>query len=152
MLLSPIRPVSGGLEAELHLPASPAVVFAYVSDLHHMESWWPEHRHYRLLRGDGRAGSLYGWTYSLRGVPAAGLTRIVTHEPSERFGYRAGLPGLAIHIDYRFTPDGDGTLAAFSMRTVLAHLPGFRSISIPETAAAFERLARAVGEGATSAA
>jgi uncharacterized protein YndB with AHSA1/START domain len=140
MLLEPIHRAPGGLHTELRLPAPLAKVFDYLSDLRNMAIWWPEHRIYRRLKGDGSAGSLYVWTYAVRGIPVAGYTRVLAREPNERFEYRAGLPGLGVRIAYRFSADGDATRISFSMSTLLAHLPGFEANAIPEATCAFARL------------
>jgi len=132
MLIAPIRPVPGGVDAALRFPAPLAQVFRTISDLHRMEVWWPEHRTYRLLRGDGGAGSLYGWTYWLGKVPTAGFTRVLAREPDAHFAYRAGFPGTAIQLDYRFREDEGGTRADLSLRTLLAYLPGFKARIVPE--------------------
>lgn len=152
MLIEPPRAVPGGLDAELRLPVPVDVAFAYISDLRHMETWWPEHRSYRLLRGDGGEGSLYGWTYRLHGLPAAGLTRVLVCERNERFEYRAGLPGLGIRIAYRFSAEGDATRARFSLRTLLARLPGFASNAVPEATRAFALLEAALAGAVRAAA
>jgi uncharacterized protein YndB with AHSA1/START domain len=140
MLIEPIHPVPGGAEAELRFAAPLAEVFRTISDLHSMERWWPEHRTYRLLRGDGGAGSLYGWTYWLGLVPTAGLTRVLAREPDARFRYRAGFPGMGIELDYRFRADGEGTRASVSLRSLLARLPGFHARLLPEMARSYALL------------
>lgn len=140
MLLDPIRPEPGGARALLRFPAPVSRVFSTISDLHTMETWWPEHRTYRLLRGDGGAGSLYGWTYRIFGLTVGGLTRVLARDADARFAYRAGLPGMGIKIDYRFEPDGDGARVSVTLRTLLARLPGFEARLVPEMSRAYERL------------
>jgi hypothetical protein len=142
MIVSPVRAVDGGLDAELRFDAPASRVFSYISDLRNMEAWWPEHVLYRRLRGDGGAGSLYTWIYVLGIVPALGFTRIVAHDRDERFEYRAGFPGMAIRIGYRFSPDSAGTRATFQMRTALSRAPGFAKVAGAEATRAFERLDR----------
>ncbi|MFO0760090.1 MAG: SRPBCC family protein [Byssovorax sp.] len=140
MLIEPIRVEPGGARVELRFPAPVARVFSTLSDLRTMETWWPEHRTYKLLRGDGGAGSLYGWTYRIFGLPLAGVTRVLTRDADERFTYRAGMPGVGILLDYRFAPDGDDARVSVTLRTVLARLPGFAGRLIPEMTRSYDKL------------
>ncbi|APR88644.1 hypothetical protein A7982_13993 [Minicystis rosea] len=140
MLLDPIQATRDGLRAELRFSTGADALFAYVSDLRNMEVWWPEHRVYRRVRGDGGVGSLYAWVFTVGVLPSVGFTRVTAHEPAKRFAYRVSAMGLPVHIAYRFEPDGDGTRATFTLRTLLARAPGFASTAVAMVTRAFERL------------
>lgn len=142
MILSPVTATPEGLSAELSFAAPVSRVFSYITDLHHMEVWWPEHRLYRRLHGDGGAGSIYTWIYVFGFLPTLGVSRVVACDRDERFAYQVLLAGVPIHMEYRFSRDGEGTRATFDMRSLLARLPGFSSMSVPEASRAFERLSR----------
>jgi uncharacterized protein YndB with AHSA1/START domain len=141
MLLAPIQAAADGLRAELRVKPSPRVAFDYISDLSTMATWWPEHPVYRRLAGNGGAGTRYAWIYVARGFPVAGISRVLAHEPGERFEYRAGPPVVGIRIGYRFTPEREGTRIAFSFLSPFARVPGFAAHLVPEVTRALDRLA-----------
>ena len=141
MLLGPIQVSPDGLRADVRVDAPVRAVFDHISDLHTMESWWPEHPVYRRLRGDGGAGSLYAWVYVVQRFPIPGLSRVLVRAPDTRFEYRAGPPGVGIRIGYRFTPEADGTRIGFSFLSPFARAPSFAAHLVPEVSRALDRLA-----------
>lgn len=141
MLTEPIQVAADGLRAELRIDAPAGAVFDHVSDLRNMETWWPEHPVYRRLRGDGGAGTLYGWVYVVRGFPFLGVSRVLARASGQRFEYRAGPPGVGIRIGYRFVPEGGATRVRFSFLSPLARAPQFAAHLVPEVTRALDRLA-----------
>jgi uncharacterized protein YndB with AHSA1/START domain len=131
----------GTVRGEVLVPAAPSSVFAYVRELRNMESWWPEHRRYRRLTGDGGTGTRYFWLYVNMGLPIIGTTRIEAHEPPARLAYRTGLTGLRIRMEYDFAPEGPGTRVHVEMRTPAAGLPLFARRAAAEISRALRRLA-----------
>src|SRR4051812_41474056 len=73
VLLEPIQVSPDGLRADVRVDAPVRAAFEYVSDLHNMVSWWPEHPVYRRLLGDGGAGAVYAWVYVVQRFPIPGL-------------------------------------------------------------------------------
>jgi len=147
VLLHSIEVDARGLRAELRIGAPVDAIAGYVGDLRNLKTWWPEHPVYRRLRGDGGVGSLYAWVYLARGVPVAGLSRVLVREQPARFEYRAGPPVLGVRFAYRFTADGDATRVDFSCLTPLARLQGFRDHFVPEVTRALDRLAEQLDRG-----
>ena len=141
VLVKPIEIANDEVRAELRVEAPADTVFDYLSDLRNMVVWWPEHPVYRLLRGDGAAGSIYLWRYSVRGFPLVGYSRVLVRERHTRFEYRVGPPGVGARFSYRFTDEGDSTRIDVSCVTLFARLGGFAAQIVPEVTRAFERLA-----------
>jgi hypothetical protein len=140
VLIQPMDVDPMGLRAVHRIEAPVETVASYVGDLANMRTWWPEHPVYRRLYGDGGAGSLYAWIYVVRGVPVAGVSRVLARD-AQRFEYRAGPPGVGVRFAYRFEPDGRATRLRASCSTFFARLPGFAAHFVPEVTRALDRLA-----------
>lgn len=115
----------GCIRGEVLVLAPAAAVFAHVAELRNMESWWPEHRRYRRLTGDGGAGTRYWWIYSVLGLPVLGTTRIEEREAPVRLVYQTGLTAMRVRMAYDFAQEGAGTRVRVQMRTPAARLPAF---------------------------
>lgn len=128
--------------AEVIVQRSVEVVFDYVSDLRHMPTWWPSHRTYWRLLGNGGAGTLYGWTMPhgplWPELPFAGLTAVTTFERPTRFTYRIFSPGLFTQMRYLFVAAAGGTRISL---TASSAGPGFSE----HVAAVFDALAANLG-------
>jgi uncharacterized protein YndB with AHSA1/START domain len=102
----------GTIEREIHIDATPEVVFDVVSSPRHLQAWWPDEADYPAVPGgDGRirfgdpdhGGAWVGFT-------------VVDAEPPRRFSFRwTHAPGEspATHNSYlvvfELEPDGTGT-------------------------------------------
>ena len=147
MLLAPVQSSAEGIRADLRVDAPVARVFAHVSDLHNMETWWPEHPVYRRLLGDGGPGTLYAWIYVARGVPVPGLSRVLTRDPSSRFEYHAGPPIVGFRIGYHFTAEERATRVAFWFLSPAGRFKAFGEHLVPEITRALDRLAAHLATG-----
>jgi hypothetical protein len=147
VLLAPVQPSADGIRAEIRVDAPAAAVFAHVSDLHNMETWWPEHPVYRRLHGDGGPGTHYAWIYVARGVPVPGYSRVVTREPEKLFEYRAGPPLVGIRIGYRFAAEDRATRVSFWFLSPFARARAFGEHLVPEVTRALDRLAANLAAG-----
>ena len=115
--------------AEVIVPRSVEAVFDYVSDLRHLETWWPEHQVYRRLYGDGGRGTIYAWAMRRGPVPFAppfaGLTIVTFRRRATRFAYRILAPGLLTRMTYDFSPTAGGTHVALESRSAAYRLAFF---------------------------
>lgn len=136
----PVPTVAGRtLHADVLLPAEPPVVRAYLADLRHLERWWPEHRYYRRVRGDGGPGTRYFWIYVAMGTILPGLTRIEANSP-ELLIYRTAMAGLPIRMRYELRPALPGTALSVEMDCLGLRLPLFARTTGKQLAAALARL------------
>ena len=103
----------GSIEREIHVEASPEVVFDVVSSPEHVKQWWPDDAHYPAVPG-GR-----GWIAF--GDPAQGGTQVqfqvVDAAPPRLFSFRwthrdgeRAAPGNSFLVVFELEPAGGGTL------------------------------------------
>jgi uncharacterized protein YndB with AHSA1/START domain len=92
----------GSLEKEIHIAASPAVVYEVISRPEHIRQWWTEQVDF--VPTPGRAGRLF--------VPMT----VVEAIPGQRFVFRwdypqgeAPTPQNSMLVTFQLTPEGDGT-------------------------------------------
>jgi uncharacterized protein YndB with AHSA1/START domain len=102
----------GTIERELHIDASPEVVFEVVSSPEHLREWWPDEAEYPAVAGGaGRIGF---------GDPAEGRTwvqfTVVDAVPHRLFSFRwtheegqTAAPGNSLLVVFELEPAGRGT-------------------------------------------
>ena len=106
----------GTIEREIHIEASPDVVYRVVSEPEHLSEWWPEEA--ELVAVPGGTGSI---TFVRpEGTKAEALT-VVEADPPRRFSFRwvydEGLdaaPDNSLLVTFDLVPSGSGTLLRFS--------------------------------------
>lgn len=105
---------TGTIEREIHIEASPEVVFDVVSNPVHVRAWWPEEADYPAVPGGaGRIGFRDPETGELGWVQF----QVVDAEPPRLFSFRwtheegetAG-PGNSFLVVFELEPAGEGTL------------------------------------------
>ena len=102
----------GSIERELHIDASPEVVFAVVSDPRHVREWWPDEADFVAEPGgEGRIGFAQG-----DDVLVWERLTVVDAEPPRRFSFRwthaegvAAGPGNSFLVVFELEPAGSGT-------------------------------------------
>ena len=103
----------GSIEREVHIEASPEVVFEVVSSAEHVREWWPDDARY-----EARAGSTGEIVFGDR---AAGGTvvalSVIEVDPPRTFSFRWTQPrgedaveGNSLLVTFELVPSGDGTL------------------------------------------
>jgi hypothetical protein len=107
-----------------------------------MPIWWPEHRVYKRLVGDGGPGTFYAMVYQPTPIPVLASTIVEALEPAAFFAYYAGYPGVCFRIAYRFGALGDDTRLEFTAFSFLLPPPSFGNISPDELGRALARLAQ----------
>lgn len=103
----------GTIEREIHIDASPEVVFDVVSRPEHLREWWPDDARYDVERG-GTGEIVFGDCDA--GGMAVGFT-VEEVEPPHTFSFRwthpSGEPaatGNSLLVTFELTPSRGGTL------------------------------------------
>jgi len=97
----------GTIERELHIDASPEVVFDVVSSPEHLREWWPDEAEYPVVPGGaGRIGFGGEWVQFtvVDAIPHRSFSFRWTHEQGETAG-----PGNSYLVVFDLEPAGDGT-------------------------------------------
>ena len=101
------------IEREIHIDASPEVVFDVVSSPEHLRGWWPDEAEYPVVAGGaGRIGfgdcSQDGsWVQFqvVDAIPPSHFSFRWTHEEGE-----SAAPGNSLLVVFELEPAGEGTL------------------------------------------
>ncbi|MCU1360869.1 MAG: polyketide cyclase [Ilumatobacteraceae bacterium] len=101
------------IEREIHIDASPEVVFDVISSPEHLRGWWPDEAEFPAVPGgQGRIG--FG-DFSQGGTWVQ--FTVVDAEPPRLFSFRwthdegeSAAPGNSLLVVFELEPAGDGTL------------------------------------------
>jgi uncharacterized protein YndB with AHSA1/START domain len=108
----------GSIEREIHIEASPDVVYQVVSTPEHMRKWWPDHA--ELEPVPGGTGVI---TFGDPSTPDAKVETLTVTEadPPRRFSFRwvydEGEPATStksLLVTFDLVPSGAGTLLRFT--------------------------------------
>ena len=105
------------IEREIHIEASPDVVFEVISAPQHVRQWWPDEAAYEPTPGS--SGDIVFGDRSAADAKVVGLT-VVEVEPSRRFAFRwvyddaEATPENSLLVTFDLVPSGSGTLLRFS--------------------------------------
>jgi hypothetical protein len=133
-----------GLHGEVIVAAPLSRVSSYVCDLQNMPVWWPEHRVYQRLVGDGGPGTLYAMLYQPTPIPVLASSLVEALQPGAPeayFAYYAGYPGVCFRMIYRFGAVPEGTRLAFDALSFLLPPLPWGTISPAELSRALANLA-----------
>jgi len=107
----------GVIEREIHIEATPAVVYEVLSTPEHLREWWPDEA--ELDAVPGGTGVMSFGNRGERPTHVAPLT-VVEADPPRRFAFRwvyddgaAPAPGNSLLVTFDLVPDGEGTLLRF---------------------------------------
>jgi uncharacterized protein YndB with AHSA1/START domain len=107
----------GSIEREIHIDATPEVVYEVVSTPEHLREWWPDEA--ELEPVPGAVGLI---TFGDRSNPDAKVERltVVEAEPPRRFAFRwvsdedaPAAAGNSLLVTFDLIPSGAGTLLRF---------------------------------------
>ncbi|MFC9266862.1 SRPBCC family protein [Streptomyces zhihengii] len=107
----------GSIAREIHIDATPEVVYQVVSRPEHLREWWPDEAELDAPVPGGTGSVTFG------SGPDATTERltVVEADPPRRFSFRwvtedgaAAAPGNSLLVTFDLVPDGDGTLLRFS--------------------------------------
>jgi uncharacterized protein YndB with AHSA1/START domain len=107
----------GSIERELHIDATPEVVYAVISSPEHLREWWPD---------DAELDPVPGSTGSIAlGDPASPDSKVealtvLEAEPPRRFAFRwvyeqgeSAVQDNSLLVTFDLVPSGEGTLLRF---------------------------------------
>lgn len=107
----------GSIERELHIDATPDVVYQVISSPEHLREWWPD---------DAELEPVCGTTGTITfGDPASADAKVerltvVEADPPRRFVFRwvydereSAAPDNSLLVTFALVPSGDGTLLRF---------------------------------------
>jgi len=102
------------IEREIHVEASPDIVFDVISSPEHLQEWWPDEATFDPV--PGATGELVFGTDDDPRAHVAAIT-VVDAEPPRRFSFRWAQPEGAVAtesnsllVTFELTPAGGGTL------------------------------------------
>lgn len=105
------------IDRELHVDASPAVVFQVLSSPEHIRDWWSAETDFEPVAG---TASQLTWTDKDTGREQSTAFTVVEVDPPRRFSFRwtyeAGIPGPgnSLLVSFELVPTGKGTTVRFS--------------------------------------
>ena len=102
------------LQRTVDTVASPAAVFAYLSDFTHTNEWDPGTVETTLLSGDGGVGTTYHNTSKFMGRTTELTYEVVTHQPDTRFALRGENSSVVAQDTMVIAPHGSGSRVTYS--------------------------------------
>ncbi|MBC2907452.1 SRPBCC family protein [Streptomyces cupreus] len=108
----------GSIEREIHIAATPEVVYEVVSRPEHLREWWPDEA--ELAPVPGATGAI---TFGDKASPEATVVpvTVIEADPPRRFSFRwvydegeTAVPGNSLLVTFDLVPSGGGTLLRFS--------------------------------------
>jgi uncharacterized protein YndB with AHSA1/START domain len=101
----------GSIERDIHVDASPEVVFEVISRPEHMREWWPDDARFEPLAG--APGELV-WRNAETGETTTVELAVVEVDPPKRFSFRwcfsdPGRSGSSLLVTFDLVPTGEGT-------------------------------------------
>ncbi|TDD65771.1 polyketide cyclase [Jiangella aurantiaca] len=108
----------GSIEREIHIEATPEIVYEVISTPEHLREWWPDEA--KLEPVAGATGTVTFGDPSAPDAKVQPLT-VVEAEPPRRFAFRwaydenvAAAPGNSLLVTFDLVPSGAGTLLRFT--------------------------------------
>jgi len=102
----------GTIEREIHVDATPDVVYRVVSEPEHLREWWPDEADI-----DAAPGATGHITFGSGPDAHVELVMVVEADPPRRFSFRwvyddgvTAAPGNSMLVTFDLTPAGAGTL------------------------------------------
>ncbi len=108
----------GSIEREIHVQASPEVVYEVISAPEHLREWWPDDADLEPV--PGATGLI---TFGDRSAPEPKVVPLTVMEadPPRRFSFRwthdageAATPANSLLVTFELVPSGAGTLLRFT--------------------------------------
>ncbi|MFG2992050.1 SRPBCC family protein [Streptomyces sp. NPDC048257] len=107
----------GSIERELHIDASPEVVFEVLSSPEHIREWWSAETAFEPAAG---ATGRLTWTDAETGRHETAPFTVVAADPPRLFSFRwiydeaeAAAPGNSLLVTFELVPEGAGTTVRF---------------------------------------
>jgi uncharacterized protein YndB with AHSA1/START domain len=108
----------GSIEREIHVEATPEVVYQVISTPEHLREWWPDEAEFEPV--PGATGVISFGDTSTPEAHVVPLT-VVEADPPRRFSFRwvydedaAATPANSLLVTFDLVPSGAGTLLRFT--------------------------------------
>jgi carbon monoxide dehydrogenase subunit G len=102
------------LQRSVETAASPATVFAYLSDFTNTNEWDPGTVRTERVSGDGGVGTTYHNTSSFMGRETELTYEVVTHQPDSTFALRGENTSVIAHDTMEIAPLGEGSRVTYT--------------------------------------
>jgi carbon monoxide dehydrogenase subunit G len=102
------------LQRSVETDASPAAVFAYLSDFTNTDEWDPGTVRTTLVSGDGGVGTTYDNTSKFMGRETELTYEVVEHQPDRLFALRGEIKSVVAHDTMEIVPNGSGTRVTYT--------------------------------------
>jgi hypothetical protein len=102
------------LQRSVETDASPAAVFAYLSDFTNTNEWDPGTVRTTLVSGDGGVGTTYDNTSRFMGRETELTYEVVQHEPDRLFALRGENKSVVAHDTMEIVPVGPGSRVTYT--------------------------------------
>jgi uncharacterized protein YndB with AHSA1/START domain len=106
------------IEREIHVDATPEVVYAVISEPEHLREWWPDDA--ELEPVPGATGVIWFGDRTSADAKVVPLT-VVDADPPRRFSFRwvhdegdVATSANSLLVTFELVPSGDGTLLRFT--------------------------------------
>ncbi|GIH15410.1 SRPBCC family protein [Rugosimonospora africana] len=108
----------GSIEREIHVDATPEVVYEVISTPEHLRQWWPDDAEFESVPGSTGLVS-----FGDRSTPDAAVIPLTVMEadPPRRFSFRwvhdegqPATPANSLLVTFDLVPSGSGTLLRFT--------------------------------------
>jgi uncharacterized protein YndB with AHSA1/START domain len=108
----------GSIKREIHVDASPEVVYEVLSLPEHLREWWPDEAHLEAIPG---ATGVISFGDSSRPESKVVPLTVIEADPPRRFSFRwaydqgeAPTPANSLLVTFELIPSGAGTLLGFT--------------------------------------
>ncbi len=125
------------IERTVETTASPAAVFAYLSDFTNTEQWDPGTVRTTRASGDGGVGTTYHNVSKFAGRETELTYEVTEHQPDSRFALRGENKTVVARDTMEMVPNGTGTRVTY---TADFEFTGLVKYAAPLLAPAFKKL------------
>jgi len=125
------------IQRTVETTASPAAVFAYLSDFTHTEQWDPGTVRTTRASGDGGVGTTYHNVSKFAGRETELTYEVTEHRPDSRFALRGENKTVVAHDTMEIEPAGTGSRVTY---TADFEFRGVAKYAAPLLAPAFKKL------------
>ncbi len=125
------------LQRTVETTASPAAVFAYLSDFTNTEEWDPGTVRTVRTSGDGGVGTIYANTSKFAGRETELTYEVITHQPSSVFALRGHNKTVVAQDTMEIKSLGNGSSVTY---TADFEFKGLAKLVVPLMGSAFKKL------------
>ena len=132
------------IQRSVETPATPAAVFAYLSDFTTTTEWDPGTVSTTRVSGDGGVGTEYHNVSKFMGRETELTYRVIEHTPDRRFALRGENKTVVAHDTMEIEPNGTGSRVTYTADFAFS---GVAKVVAPLLAPALKKLGDEAEEG-----